>query len=202
MGFALASDERFGLKSRQNHWGHRAGPNSSTLALQSPIGWHGVACQESEREKAMKKYDVVMSLVVFLALSLSTTAFAQQQGQSQQESAADPNASQDTAKSSPLAQTTSTLRGVLVSSDTILGVSVKNQQGEAIGSIQHLLIDPKTGSVSYAELKVGGLLGMGEKTIIIPWRSLEISRDGDALVIKTPKPPLQPATEPKTEQKS
>jgi sporulation protein YlmC with PRC-barrel domain len=150
----------------------------------------------------MKKYYVVMSIVVFLALSLSTTAFAQQQGQPQQESATDPHASQDTANSSPLAQTTSTLRGVLVSSDTILGVSVKNQLGEAIGSIQHLLIDPKTGLVSYAELGVGGFLGMGEKTIIIPWRALEISRDGGSLIISTPKPPLQPVMEPKTEQKS
>jgi len=150
----------------------------------------------------MKKYYVVMSIVVFLSLLLSTTAFAQPQGQSQQESATDPQASQDTGKSSPSAETASTLRGVLVSSDTILGVSVKNQQGEAIGSIQHLLIDPKTGLVSYAELKAGGFLGLGEKTIIIPWRSLEISRDGDALVIKTPKPPFPPAMEPKTEQKS
>ena len=104
----------------------------------------------------MKKYDVVMSIVVFLSLSLSTTAFAQQQGQSQQESTTDSPAAQDTAKSSPSAETASTLRGVLVSSDTILGVSVKNQQGEAIGSIQHLLIDPKTGLVSYAEIAVGG----------------------------------------------
>ena len=151
----------------------------------------------------MKKYDYgVMSMVVFLSLALSTTAFAQQQGQTQQESTPDPQATQDTAKSSPSAETASTLRGVLVSSDTILGVSVKNQQGEAIGSIQRLLIDPKTGLVSYAELEVGGFLGLGEKTIIIPWRSLEISREGDALVIKTPKPLLQPAIEPKTEQKS
>ena len=81
-------------------------------------------------------------------------------------------------------------------------MSVKNQQGEAVGSIQGLLLNPKTGLVSYADLGVGGFLGMAEKTMMIPWRALEISRDGGALVIHTSKPPLQPTTEPNTEQKS
>jgi sporulation protein YlmC with PRC-barrel domain len=102
---------------------------------------------------------------------------------------------QPTIQNNPSAETASTLQGVLLSSDTIIGASVKNQQGEDVGSIERLMLSPQTGLVSYAVLSVGGFLGVGEKSIMVPWRTLEIARDGDSLLIKTSKQLLQQAPE-------
>jgi hypothetical protein len=47
----------------------------------------------------------------------------------------------------------------------------------------------------YAELSVGGFLGMGEKTIMVPWKAIEIARSGDSLVLNTSKQLLKKAAE-------
>jgi len=40
---------------------------------------------------------------------------------------------------------------------------------------------------------MGGFLGMGEKTIIVPWNALEVARDGKALVLNVSPQMLQQA---------
>ena len=85
------------------------------------------------------------------------------------------------------ASTASTLQGVMLSSDTIIGASVKNEEDQEVGKIERLHISPKYGVVMYAELSVGGFLGMGEKTIMVPWKTIEIARSGDSLVLNTSK---------------
>jgi sporulation protein YlmC with PRC-barrel domain len=89
----------------------------------------------------------------------------------------------------------STVRGVLLFSDAIIGAPVRNEQGEAIGDIKRLLINPQTGLVSYIEVSVGGFLGMGDKNVVVPWRALTASREGDALVLNVSKKILQEAPE-------
>lgn len=93
------------------------------------------------------------------------------------------------------AETASTLQGIMLASDTIIGASVKNETGATIGEIQRWLISPKYGVILYAELSVGGFLGMGEKTIMVPWKAIEIARSGDSLVINTSKQLLKKADE-------
>jgi hypothetical protein len=75
----------------------------------------------------------------------------------------------------------------MLASDIIIGAAVKNEQGQDVGEIQRLLISPQHGVVMYAELGVGGFLGMGEKTIMVPWKAIEISRNGDSLLLNTSK---------------
>ena len=87
----------------------------------------------------------------------------------------------------PSAETASTVQGVMLASDTIIGAQVRNEDGDAVGEIQRLLISPQYGAVLYAELGVGGFLGMGEKTIMVPWKAIEIARNGDSLVLNTSK---------------
>jgi hypothetical protein len=40
---------------------------------------------------------------------------------------------------------------------------------------------------------MGGFLGMGEKTIVVPWNALEVARDGKALVLNVSSQMLQQA---------
>lgn len=49
-----------------------------------------------------------------------------------------------------------------------------NDAGEVLGEVGNLLIDTETMQVSYAVVDIGVFLGVGEKTILIPWSLLEL----------------------------
>ena len=61
----------------------------------------------------------------------------------------------------------------LISSDRVEGTVVRRPNGEKIGTIQRLMIDKISGNVAYAVLRFGGLLGIGEKHMPIPWGKLK-----------------------------
>lgn len=82
--------------------------------------------------------------------------------------------------------------GVLVSTESLLGVGVKNPQGERVGDLKQLMIDHRTGHVRYAVVAMGGFLGMGEKTIIVPWQALQVVRDGRSLTVTLLHQGLEP----------
>jgi sporulation protein YlmC with PRC-barrel domain len=54
----------------------------------------------------------------------------------------------------------------------VIGFNVKNRQGEELGQIEELMIDPQDGRIAYAVLSVGGFLGMGDKLFAVPWEAL------------------------------
>lgn len=60
----------------------------------------------------------------------------------------------------------------LFKASKLIGYSVKNGQGEELGEIEELMIDPQNGRITYAVLSVGGFLGMGDKLFAIPWEAL------------------------------
>jgi sporulation protein YlmC with PRC-barrel domain len=64
-------------------------------------------------------------------------------------------------------------RGMLVPVDWVLTSRVVGQDRERLGEISELIIAPARDRVDYALLEHGGLLGMGEHIIPVPWRSLE-----------------------------
>jgi sporulation protein YlmC with PRC-barrel domain len=142
----------------------------------------------------MKRFYACIGVLSLLGLALVVSVLAQEKDATTQP----PTTAQPTGQNNPSAETASTLQGVLLSSDTIIGAAVRNQSGDSVGSIERLMLNPQTGFVSYAVLSVGGFLGVGEKSIMVPWRSLEIARDGDSLLIKTSKQLLQQAPESTT----
>ncbi len=68
----------------------------------------------------------------------------------------------------------------LIGSDKVAGTSVYGADGGRIGSIERLMIEKRSGQVSYAVLSFGGLLGMGAKRHPLPWTSLtyDVGLDG------------------------
>ena len=140
---------------------------------------------------------LVIGIISLLSLSWSSTVLAQQpQGKTESRS----SASQQTSEGAPQAPGTSpgeasspTLMGVLLSTESLLGSSVKNSQGEEIGTIKQLMINPQTGLVTYAVLSVGGFLGMGEKAIYVPWRAFTVARNDNTIVLHLSKQVLQKA---------
>jgi sporulation protein YlmC with PRC-barrel domain len=139
----------------------------------------------------MKRFYACSSVLFLLGLVCAASVLAQEKDATTQST----TTAQPTSQNKPSAETASTLQGVLLSSDTLIGASVKNQHGEQIGSVERFMLNAQTGFVSYAVIGVGGFLGVGQKSIMVPWRALEIARDGDSLLIKTSKQLLQQAPE-------
>jgi sporulation protein YlmC with PRC-barrel domain len=54
----------------------------------------------------------------------------------------------------------------------LIGGDVENLQGEKLGDIKDVVLDPETGRITYAVLSFGGFMGMGEKYFAIPWAAL------------------------------
>lgn len=55
----------------------------------------------------------------------------------------------------------------------VMGYTVKNAEGQELGEIEDLVIDPEHGRIAYAVLSFGGFLGMGDKLFAIPWDAMK-----------------------------
>lgn len=65
---------------------------------------------------------------------------------------------------------------------SVVGADVRNMENEDLGEIEDVVMDPKTGDMSYAILAHGGFLGVGEKQIAVPWQQLKVTDSGDTPV--------------------
>lgn len=77
----------------------------------------------------------------------------------------------------------------------IIGASVKNSQGENLGKIDELVIDPHDARIKAAVVAVGGVLGIGAKSVAIPWEKVTMGSgaDRDAVVVAMGKDELEKA---------
>jgi sporulation protein YlmC with PRC-barrel domain len=66
---------------------------------------------------------------------------------------------------------------VLFPAGNVLGLEVTNDSQKDLGTIDDLLIDPRSGEIRYAVLEAGGFLGMGEDHRIVPWSLIQIVPD-------------------------
>ena len=59
----------------------------------------------------------------------------------------------------------------------ITGSHIKNFQGQDIGTIKDLVVNPDTGHIRVAVLSVGGFLGMGDTEVIAPWGAVGLEKN-------------------------
>ena len=131
----------------------------------------------------MKKYSVLLSMLAVLGLMLVSGVLAQQSAPPEQSKSASQSSQSNPSSSGHQPDALTAVQGVLLSTETLLGSDVKNPQGQDVGDLKHLMLDPHTGRVMYAVVAIGGFLGMGEKTVVVPWHALEVARDGKSLVL-------------------
>jgi PRC-barrel domain len=65
--------------------------------------------------------------------------------------------------------------------------------------VESLLIDPQTGKVSEVVIGVGGVLGIAEKRVVVPWSDLQLGRydrSASAARDRTSSPSASPRTTP------
>ena len=81
----------------------------------------------------------------------------------------------------------------LMGADTLLGNDVYNHKAEDLGDIKEIMLDMRTGRVSYAVLSFGGFLGMGEKLFAVPWNALTLDTVNKRFILKVDKERLKDA---------
>ncbi len=89
---------------------------------------------------------------------------------------------QQIASALPVKDTTVALR-----SDQLIDTDVRDAQGDALGSVHDLVIDPKTGKIAYLIMARGGLFGFDEKFVPVPWNDFKVTRNANLLVLDTTK---------------
>lgn len=60
---------------------------------------------------------------------------------------------------------------------------VVNRDDDELGQVRHVMIEVASGRVAYAVLGVGGVFGIGEALLPVPWRALTLDAERDALIL-------------------
>jgi hypothetical protein len=81
----------------------------------------------------------------------------------------------------------------LIAADKVEGTTVKNPQGETLGSIENVMIDKLSGKVAYAVMSFGGFLGIGDRHHPLPWNVLTYDPEMAAYVVNLDKRMLENA---------
>ena len=77
--------------------------------------------------------------------------------------------------------------------DSLVGTRVVNLEGEDLGKIEEIMLDLEHGTVAYAVLSFGGLLGFGDKLFAVPWESLSVDQGNERMFLNVPKARLKDA---------
>lgn len=62
--------------------------------------------------------------------------------------------------------------GRVLSCGSLAGGLVVNRDGEELGRIEHVMIGLPEGRIAYAVLARGGVFGLGERLVAVPWPAL------------------------------
>lgn len=81
----------------------------------------------------------------------------------------------------------------LMGANTLIGNDVYNQKDDNLGDIKEIMLDVRSGRVSYAVLSFGGFLGMGEKLFAVPWAALTLDTVNKRFVLNVEKDRLKNA---------
>jgi hypothetical protein len=77
--------------------------------------------------------------------------------------------------------------------NTLSGTDVYNQKDEYLGDIKEIMLNMRTGKISYAVLSNGGILSLGEKLFAVPWEALKLDTENKRFALNVDKDRLESA---------
>jgi sporulation protein YlmC with PRC-barrel domain len=80
-----------------------------------------------------------------------------------------------------------------IKASSIIGTNVFNPEGDSLGDIKEIVIDPSTGRVAYVVVSFGGFLGLGEKLFAIPFSAFRYNVTNKEYIINVTKERLEDA---------
>ena len=81
----------------------------------------------------------------------------------------------------------------LMGADTLVGNDVFNRDSVDLGDIKEIMLDMRSGRVSYAVLSFGGFMGVGKKFFAVPWQALKLDTENKRFVLDVNKDQLESA---------
>ncbi len=71
----------------------------------------------------------------------------------------------------------------IMAASTIDGDHVLSAEGEQVGKLKEIMLDVQSGRIAYAVMASGGVLGIGEKLLAIPWHALTLDTTRKCFVL-------------------
>ena len=83
----------------------------------------------------------------------------------------------------------------LMASNDVNGTAILSENGEDVGTVDHLVIDLLAGRIAYAVVAFGGFLGLGEHSYSIPWGSIRFDPENRVFVTAITREQIEAAPE-------
>lgn len=80
----------------------------------------------------------------------------------------------------------------ILSVSRIIGMDVRNQQGERLGEIDDIALE-RDGSIAYAVIAHGGFLGMGHTYVAVPWDRVNLDTQREQVMLNVTQQQLEGA---------
>jgi sporulation protein YlmC with PRC-barrel domain len=136
----------------------------------------------------MKQIQTMMAVLSLIGMLYIPVSYAQQR-----ERLPSQTPSRSMEEPAPPVKATTPEAPAVPKASIFIGSSVTNQQGDNLGKIDDLVIDPATGRITYAALSHGSVLGLGGKLFAVSWEALTLQPDGKTFVLNVPKETLESA---------